>query len=276
MSDLQTRSLQLAVLSTGTNMELARSIIDATVAPVAGAQGYDVGGALYGTLRVHMRRFGPAMTSDLYITTEDLTTAVTYALTVNGTTATYAVPGSPPADLSALCEAIASDINGTATVQDLVTATAIQRDANGNTSGTTYNTVRVIWKAPESPTAVVWAISGATARAEVINDPETARVRVYGAWLTPSVSTRLADLADDLAAATSWEILRGNDGSVADITLTAGLGYPMPVYVAEVNSVRAYVTAVANTLVTTTSATTIPTITTRNPVVLVTYGRVAS
>lgn len=275
MSDLQTRSIQLAILSTGTNPELARTVIDATTVPTAQGAGYDVGSALFGELRVHLRRTAPRMQVDIYITTVDLTAGVTYSVVIDGNTSTYTVPGSPPASLSALCEAIAASINADSGVNTIVTATAVQRTATGNAGGTTYNTVRLVWDGVDATTLVV-NISGSTARCTLVADPETARVRVYGCSTTPSVSTRLAAEYDDLARALAWDILRGEAGTAADFTLTAGLGYRMPVYVASYASLIAYVTGVANSFVTTATATTVNVITVQNPLVLVTYGRVGA
>lgn len=274
-TDLQTRSIQLAIQSTGTNPELSRDVIDATVAPVAQGTGYDVGSALYGTVRLHMRRGGPSMVVDLEITTEDRTTGVTYTATVSGTAVTYTVPGSPPADLAALVVAIRDAINANATVAALVTATAIDRTTAGDAGGTAFDTVRLTWDSPTA-SALVWAISGSTARATIHADPEDARLRVYGAWSTASVTTRLAAAYDDLERSKAWEILRGADGTAADVTLANGLGYAQPIYVAELASVRPYVTGAANSLVTTTTATTVPTITIQTPLTLITFGRVAS
>ena len=274
-SDLQTRSIQYAIQSTGTNPELSRDVLDATVAPTAQGTGYDVGAALYGTVRLHMRRGGPSMVVDLQITTWDLTTGVTYTATVDGNAVIYTVPASPPADVAALVEAIRDAINGDATVGALVTATAIDRTATGDAGGTSFDTVRLTWDTPTA-SSLVWAISGTTARATVYADPEDARLRVYGAWATASVSTRLAAEYDDLERSRAWEILRGADGTAADVTVADGLGYAQPIYVAELASVRPYLTGIGNALITTTTATTIPTITIQDPLVIVTFGRVAS
>lgn len=275
MSDLQTRSIQLAILSTGTNPELARTVIDATAVPVAQGPGYDTGSALFGELRVHLRRAAPRMTVDLYITTVDLTVGVTYSVVIDGNTSTYTIPGSPPASLSALCEAIAASITADSGVNTIVTALAKERTATGVTSGTNYNTVRLVWKGVDA-TSLVVNISGATARCTLVADPETARVRVYGASTTPSVSTRLAAEYDDLERALAWDILRGESGTAADFTLIEGLGYRMPVYVSTYANLIAYVTGVANSFVTTATATTVNTITVQQPLVLVTYGRVGA
>ena len=136
--------------------------------------------------------------------------------------------------------------------------------------------MRLTWDTPTA-SALVWAISGSTARATVYADPEDARLRVYGAWSTASVSTRLAAEYDDLERSRAWEILRGADGTAADITVADGLGYAQPIYVAELASVRPYLTGIGNSSGNHDHGHHDPDDHgTGSPLVLVTFGRVAS
>jgi hypothetical protein len=260
----QTDSIRLAILSAGASLVLDRAPLDATVAPVAQGQGYDVSGAVVGRVLLGMRRGSPGRVVDIKITAFDA--SATHTATIAGTGVAYS--GSP-ADIPALCTAWASLITNNATVGAAGSSVKTTAQAVASTSGGAVDTVRITGSDRTSWTFAA-SFSG-TATATVYLDPEAATLTVYEALAdVASLTTQVSDAwqSDTLRA---WSIMQGLGGD-AVLTIADGVNRAVSIVSAGATRVRPHLTGVAGVSGDGTTGSG-ATVVLRTPVVAVVYGR---
>lgn len=278
---LQTDSIRAALLYAGQELELSRTVIDCTVSPTPGVEGYAVGESTVGVLIVGMRRSSPGRQVDIRVTTADLT--ATYTAIVGGTSVAYDAAAEAPADVEELAEGWAAAITADATVGSSGSAHQTVATAVDSTGSGTADTVRIIGQTPSS-----WSFAATvtgTAAATVSLDPESATIDLYERRAITTVSSRVtaqttapgdtyAHRQGVIAQAGAWGLMQGPTGD-AQLAIADGLGRSMPIAVPGVTSVRPYITGVGYVSgddLTSGSGVTIDKLA---PVALVVYGVVA-
>jgi hypothetical protein len=218
-----------AVLAAGANPVLQRSLLDPTIPPSIGSQGYSVAGVGRAVVRVTMTRSGPRVRRVLTCPTFDA--ASTYDIDIGG--GTYTATDATPADEATMWTDIAAALTSTVSGTDI----AVTVDAVSGGSLTI--------DAPASDGAVAWTATGGSPSLAMTSDPGSCRARIYGRLSTTAGASHVPAGDASYPVVRDWGILATADGAVHDYAVTAdGLTIP-DLWVRPVDGVRVWVTDVA-------------------------------
>jgi hypothetical protein len=193
VSDVYTDATELAILASGRAPEWSDSP-SPTVEPSNAASGVPLEGAVKTLVEVALREQTHRRTVRLGIVGVDLLS--TYTVTIDGTAVAYNAAGAGAADLEDVVDGIAAAINANGTVNQLVSATAV--DANDTT--TSPRTKVLIRGLTGTAYAVNFTESGpgANPALSAVADYESAELRLWwlagarvgseasGRWVAPS------------------------------------------------------------------------------------------
>lgn len=211
-SSLQTNALQRALQAARTPSELATALIDPTDAFTSvpkGSGGYPMGDAVTALLSIGLRRHAAGRVAVIQITAVDLT--ATYTTDAGGTAYAYNAAAGAPADLPALVNQWAGELNA-----DAGTAAILQAASDG------VDTVTLTWRTRTSTSLTLTQSGAATATLQL--EYEGATVYPYVRAQTAVRALTGADRTVAEEAVAGWQP-PASGGVPTVVTLTNGQGW---------------------------------------------------